>query len=109
VARNIQALKEMFRIIEQKGRVMGFSINEEKTKYMRMSSSEARRKPVDLTIDEYKFKGVSNFSYLGASLKNENRMSNEISQRIMAGNRAFYANLPLLRSNLLSKTTKLKL
>jgi hypothetical protein len=49
------------------------------------------------------------FSYLGAPLNNENRVSSEISQRIMAGNRAFDVNLPLLRSNLVSKTTKLKL
>lgn len=36
-------------------------------------------------------------------------MTEEINQRIMAGNRAYFANIKLLKSNLLSRNLKIKL
>jgi hypothetical protein len=48
-------------------------INERKTKYMIMSTSESRGKPQDLKVEGKLFTGVSNFKYLGTTIKNGNR------------------------------------
>jgi hypothetical protein len=43
VARNTPTLKELLSAMETKGRKMGLRIFKEKTKYMKMSSTQARR------------------------------------------------------------------
>jgi sorting nexin-29 len=43
VTRNTPSLKELLSALETEGRKMGLRINEEKIKYMKMSSSQARR------------------------------------------------------------------
>jgi sorting nexin-29 len=43
VTRNTPTLKELLSALEIEGRKMGLRINEEKTKYMKMSCTQARR------------------------------------------------------------------
>jgi hypothetical protein len=43
VTRNTPTLKELLAALETEGRKIGLRINEEKTKYMKMSSTQARR------------------------------------------------------------------
>lgn len=88
---------------------MGLVINENKTKYLKMSSAEHRRSVKDIEIMNFRFEGISNFVYLGSLVNNENKVSVEIDRRIMAANRAYFANLRLLKSKLLSRATKLRL
>jgi len=95
--------------MEYKGQTLGLKINEKKTKYMRLSAVEVRRRVQSITIGQYSFEGVKDFVYLGSSLNNSNNISEEIKRRIMAGNRVYLANIKLLKSKLLSKTTKMKL
>lgn len=59
---------EAYRRIEYKGQIMGLKINEEKTKYMKLSAVEARRRVQNITIGQYNFEGVKDFVYLGSSL-----------------------------------------
>jgi hypothetical protein len=42
-------------------------------------------------------------------LNNRGKLSEEIRKRIMTGNKAYYANSQLLKSALLSRSTKMKL
>jgi len=50
MTRNENYMREAFCIIELKGQTMGFKINDRKTKYMKLSSSETRRKVQNITI-----------------------------------------------------------
>lgn len=80
-----------------------------KTKYMKMSELEARRSVRNLAFGIYNFEIVKCFSYLGTVLKNENRVTEEINKRIMAGNTAYFANVKLLRSTVLSWQSDVKI
>jgi uncharacterized protein YlxP (DUF503 family) len=62
-----------------------------------------------VTIGQYTFENVKNFTYLGVLLKNRGTVSEEINKRIMTGDKAYYANSQLLKSALLSRPTKMKL
>jgi hypothetical protein len=79
--------------MEDKARKTGLEINESKTKYMIMSTSENRMKTQDLKIEGKSFMGVNNFKYLGNMLSNDNRNDNCVKEMIQAGNRAYFANL----------------
>lgn len=109
MARNMDSLKEIFKILEQKSKNIGLRINERKTKYMKMSATEDRRWTQNVAFGQYNFENVKYFSYLGTNLNCKNSMTEEINKRIMAGNRAYFANIKLLKSTLLSKEMKFKI
>ena len=50
-----------------------------------------------------------NFEYLGTTLNNQNKIDEEISRRIMKGNKAYFANVKLIKSKLISRQTKMKI
>jgi hypothetical protein len=52
---------------------------------------------------------VKCFSYLGTILNSKNMVREEINRRIMAGNRAYFASVKLLKSTLLSRHSNVKL
>jgi hypothetical protein len=52
---------------------------------------------------------VKSFSYLGTIVNGNNALEKEIKERIPKGNKAFYANKSLFKSNLVSRKSKLKL
>ena len=74
-----------------------------------MTAALAIRKPLNLELDNYTFRGVDRFVYLGTELNEENKNSQEINRRIRPRNRAYYANLNLLKSKLLSRKIKMKI
>jgi hypothetical protein len=73
-----------------------------------MSTSENRRKTQDLKVEAKSFMGVNNFKYLRNMLSNGNRNDNCVKEMIQAGNRAYFANLRLLKSMILSRAAKLQ-
>jgi hypothetical protein len=73
---------------------------------MRMSASEARRGTQNATYGQYNLESVKNFRYLASVLNNENWVTEEINRRIMAGHRAYFANVKLLKSIFLSRHSK---
>jgi hypothetical protein len=56
----------------------------------------------------YNFESVRDFTYLGVSINDENKIEEDIQKRIMNGNRAYFSHLQLFRSNLLRKRSKVK-
>ena len=59
---------------------MGITINEEKTKFMQVTS-----KPImisELIFGEQKFKVAQQFKYLGTLVTNDNNLDKEIRHRI---------------------------
>ena len=52
---------------------------------------------------------VKSFSYLGTVVNGNNTLEEEIRERIVKGNKTFYANKTLFKCNLVSRKSKLKL
>jgi hypothetical protein len=67
------------------------------------------RKPHNLKIGNKEFEGVSEFKYLGNIIENNNRNDRCIKERIQTGNKAYYANLQMLKSKITSRTSKLQI
>jgi hypothetical protein len=67
--------------MEEKAGKTGLEVNERKTKYMIMSTSESRRKPQDLKIERKLFTGASSFKYLGNMINNGNRSDSRFKER----------------------------
>jgi hypothetical protein len=62
-----------------------------------------------LNVDNKHIDQVRSFSYLGAIVNGNNTLEGEILERIAEGNKAFYVNKALFKSNLVSMKSKLKL
>jgi len=57
-------------------------------------------------IDNFTFKNVESFNYLGSILNADNKMNIEISEKIAKGNKAYYVNSKLIKSKFLKKKRK---
>jgi hypothetical protein len=77
-----------------------------KTKYMVRSTYDHRRNAGDLRIGNKTFKAVQSFQYLGNINGNTNNNNKCIKQRIMMGNKTYYANRQLANSSLISRNSK---
>ena len=62
-----------------------------------------------LKIDNFAFESVENFNYLGPILNEDNTMNIEIAERIAKGNKAYCANVKLIKSKFLKKNTKINI
>jgi hypothetical protein len=73
--------KEVFSELAKEAKILGLKINEYKTKYLIISNLQARRGPLNLSIGEYDFDGVREFSYLGMNISNKNKVNEDIQRR----------------------------
>jgi hypothetical protein len=62
-----------------------------------------------LKVENMQIDQVRSFSYHGATVNGYNTLEKEIRERIIKGNKAFYANKTLFKSKLVSRKSKLKL
>jgi hypothetical protein len=62
-----------------------------------------------LKVKNMQIDQVRSFSYLGAIVNGNNTLEEEIRERTAKGNKAFYANKTIFKSNLVSRKSKLKL
>jgi hypothetical protein len=91
--------------LQNEATLVGLNINEDKTKYMQIK----RKGTEDMTylkIDNFAFENVENFNYLGSILNADNKMNTEIAERIVKGNKAYYANAKLIKSKFLRETKR---
>jgi hypothetical protein len=109
VTRSKWRMIQMYEELEKEAEEIGLRINEKKTKYMVVSTSENRRKPQSLKIGNKTFEGVKNFVYLGNIIDNENRINKCVKERIQAGNKAYFANNKLFKNKLISRSTKMQI
>lgn len=107
VARSKRSLDEMFTDLKRECIKVGLQVNIEKTKYLKMSVEGQQAREQEIEIGEHSFENVSEFKYLGTILNRRNGVADEIYNRIMAGNRAYFAQMKLLKSKLLSRQTKI--
>ena len=101
VGRNKNALKDILVNIDSKARKRGLWINENKTRYVAVTSAASNSD--HLRCEKYEFEHVKQFNYLGSQLNQTNSTSSEIQARILSGNRSYYAygKLTLWRWNFL--------
>jgi hypothetical protein len=85
------ALQEMLITLQEIRLKCGLCINEEKTIYMKMTATPSDELP-KVTIGQYTFENVRNFTYLEVLLNNRGTVSEEINKRVMTGNKAYCAN-----------------
>jgi len=109
VARTQKKLTEVYLDLEDETSKLGMAINEMKTKYMVTSTYEHRRNAGDLRIGNKTFEAVQSFQYLGNITSNTNNNNKCIKERIMMGNKAYYANRQLFNSSLISRNSKLQI
>ena len=62
-----------------------------------------------LTVGNRQIDQVRSFSYLGTIVNGNYTLEEEIREKIVKGNKAFYANRTLFKSKLVSRKSKLKL
>ena len=62
-----------------------------------------------LKMDNFAFENVENFNYLSSILNADNKMNIKIAERIVKGNKAYYANAKLIKSKFLKRDTKMKI
>jgi RecJ-like exonuclease len=63
----------------------------------------------DININSIHLEQVKSLKYLGSIVNGNNSIEEEIKERIILANKAFYANQALFKSKLLSKKAKLKI
>ena len=107
IGRNENILKEKFMAIASAAKQFGLEINASKTKYMQLSKQP--RSLTALTIGDTDLESVTSFSYLGTTVDNSSSCSREIQNRIKSGNKCYFALLPMMKSRLLSRTTKIRI
>ena len=71
---------------------------------MRKQHEENKLETVNMS-----FESVQSFKYLGSTVNQNNTIEEEIKERLIAGNKTFYANQKMFQNKLLSKKSKLKL
>ena len=96
---------DAFTKLKNEASKFGPLINENKTKYMMCMRKQHRDNKVE--IDNMSFESVQ--SNLGSTVNQNNTIEEEIKERLIAGNKAFYANQKMFQNKLLSKKSKLKL
>jgi len=90
IERTKQVTMDTFTKLKNEASKFGLLINENKTKYMMCTRKQ--HKENKLEIDNMSFESVHPFKYLGSTVNQNNTIEEEIKERLIAGNKAFYAN-----------------
>jgi hypothetical protein len=105
--RTKQTIIDTFQKLKEISVQFGLMINEQKTKYLRCTKKNCVVE--DININSMHFEEVKSLKYLGSIVNGNNSIEEEIKERIILGNKAYYANQALFKSKLMSKNAKLKI
>jgi hypothetical protein len=78
-------------------------VNTEKPKYMVMSRDQNAGQNWNIQIGNESFESVEQFTYLGATLTDQNSIHEELKSRLKSGNACYHSVQNLLSSSLLPK------
>jgi porphobilinogen deaminase len=90
MARTKQTLIDTFLKLKNEALKYGLIVNENKTKYLKCTRKQIQ--DGKLSVESMQFEQVESFKYLGSIVNKNNTIEEDIKERIMAGNKAFYAN-----------------
>jgi hypothetical protein len=65
----------------KEGKKVGLNINEEKTKYMKVTRNHTKEPLQILRMGSYNFKSVKEFTYLGVSITDKNKIRGRNSEK----------------------------
>jgi hypothetical protein len=105
---NIDTIKKNTDILIDARKEVGLEINIGKTKYILLSRHQNVGHNRDIKIAIRSFENVSEFKYLGTTVKNQNFIHEKIKKRLNSGN-ACYHSVQNLLSSRLSKKFKIRI
>lgn len=112
ITRTKQELARVFKNLEETALKVGLVINETKTKYMcvqgRVTEPEERLKVRNSEGHTYNFEAVSDFTYLGVKLTNNNDETLEIVNRLNKGSRCVGSLFKMLSAKSISRSAKVR-
>lgn len=109
ITKSLRKTKEKFSDFANAAENMGLKVSGAKTKFMAVTSkNRVRDAGQNITIDDYNFEAVEEFIYLGSSV-GKNNTKDEINRRILLANKCYYGLSKHLRSQILSRKTKIQL
>jgi hypothetical protein len=105
LARTKRSLIDALQQLKKSSIEVGLKINEEKTKYLKCSKKDTKKRGLKLpkSIEQ-----VHHYKYLGSIINDSNSTDEEIKERIVLGTKAYYANLKFFKIKF-TNDTKLKL
>jgi hypothetical protein len=83
-------IKENTETLSEASRDVGLEINAHKTKYMIMSRHPNSGQNQNIRIANESFENVANFKYLGATLRNQNDIRDELKSGLNSGNACYH-------------------
>jgi hypothetical protein len=99
---SINTVKKNTGNLLEASRDVGLEINVEKTKYMIMSRHSISGQNQNIRTANESFENVVKFKYLGATLKYQNDIHDEIKSRFNSENTCYHSVQNLLSSHLIS-------
>lgn len=108
LGRSLRNVTETFVALEKAAVNMGLHINEDKTKYMCLNKEKDMVRQ-NLTVGEYNFESVKDFTYLGSLLCQDGSLTPEINRRITLASKAYYGLRRQLTSKRITRGTKIRL
>jgi hypothetical protein len=88
---------------------MGLLVNEKKTKYMLVSTTQKERQTQNSKVGDKVCERVSSFKYLGNVINEEGRISECVKDRIKTGNKAYAANHHMLKSKIIKRSAEMQI
>jgi hypothetical protein len=85
IIRSVKAIIEASVKLEKAAQQIGLKVNKDKTKYMEITSNPTGR--TSPTINNYKFETVKEFKYLGMMITSDNKITTEITHRLVMANK----------------------
>ena len=103
---NIQEIDRKLNVFREAASEVGLEINETKTKVLKVSRQN--RVFGNIRCGNMELEAVESFKYLGSMVTAENRVEEEVKQRIAAAARCSWALTKVFNSNILSRRTKVR-
>jgi hypothetical protein len=89
---------------------VGLKSNEEKTVYMVVSRRNGNLVQEEfIKVEEYKFRRVDQFKYLGSIITQDNDIKTKISMRLQSANKCFFGLTKIFRLRAISKNLKVRM
>jgi hypothetical protein len=106
---NIDTINKNTETLIDVSKEVGLEVNVEKTKYLLVSRDQNIGKKRGMKIGNRSFENVSQFKYLGTTIRNQNLIQKKIRRRLNSGNACYCSVQNLMSSRLLSKNVEVRI